>query len=85
MTATNDAPTAIDDDYATDEDTPLAVPADGVLGNDTNPNPGDGASVVELNGAASLTGTSAAGATVTISADCSLTYNPVPSPRALRR
>ncbi len=34
--AVNDAPVAVDDDYATDEDTLLSVDAPGVLGNDTD-------------------------------------------------
>ena len=33
----NDPPRASNDEYATDEDVPLAVPAAGVLGNDTDP------------------------------------------------
>jgi VCBS repeat-containing protein len=33
-TCVNDAPVARDDSYTTDEDTPLLVPAPGVLGND---------------------------------------------------
>ena len=34
--AVNTVPTAVDNAYATDEDTPLTVPAPGVLGNDTD-------------------------------------------------
>ena len=34
--AVNDAPVAVDDGYATDEDTPLTVTAPGVLANDTD-------------------------------------------------
>ncbi|MCC7573876.1 MAG: hypothetical protein KO464_10955, partial [Candidatus Methanofastidiosum sp.] len=33
----NDAPTANNDSYSTDEDTPLTITAPGVLGNDTDP------------------------------------------------
>ncbi len=36
ITAVNDPPVAGDDSYATPEDTPLVVPAPGVLGNDTD-------------------------------------------------
>jgi VCBS repeat-containing protein len=38
-TSTNQAPVAVNDAYSTNEDTPLTVPAPGVLGNDTD---GDG-------------------------------------------
>lgn len=37
VNAVNDAPSALDDAYATDEDTALSVAAPGVLGNDTDP------------------------------------------------
>ena len=37
VTASSDAPVATDDAYITAEDTPLNVPAPGVLGNDTDP------------------------------------------------
>ena len=36
VTPVNDPPVAADDSYSTDEDTPLTVPAPGVLGNDTD-------------------------------------------------
>jgi VCBS repeat-containing protein len=36
-TSTNRAPVAVNDAYSTPEDTPLTVPAPGVLGNDTDP------------------------------------------------
>jgi VCBS repeat-containing protein len=36
-TSTNQAPVAVNDAYSTPEDTPLTVPAPGVLGNDTDP------------------------------------------------
>ena len=35
-TPVNDAPVAVNDAYATDEDTALTVAAPGVLGNDTD-------------------------------------------------
>ena len=36
VTCVNDAPVARDDTYTTNEDTPLVVPAPGVLGNDSD-------------------------------------------------
>jgi VCBS repeat-containing protein len=36
VNSVNDAPVTMDDAYVTDEDTPLTVPAPGVLGNDTD-------------------------------------------------
>jgi hypothetical protein len=36
VTCVNDAPVAQNDSYTTDEDTPLVVPAPGVLGNDSD-------------------------------------------------
>lgn len=72
----NDAPTANDDTGTTDEDTTLNVPAPGVLGNDTDQDVGDTRTVSKLNGSTTLTGASAEGATVTINADGSYTYNP---------
>jgi hypothetical protein len=76
ITAENDPPTAVDDTGTTDEDTTLSVAAAGVLGNDTDPDSGDTKTVTELNGSATLTGTSDDGAAVTINADGSYTYNP---------
>ena len=63
------APTAVDDAYETDEDTALVVPADGVLANDTDPEPDPLAAVLEsgpTNGDLSLSG------------DGSFTYTPDP-------
>jgi VCBS repeat-containing protein len=40
VTPVNDAPVANDDSYSTNEDTPLTVPAPGVLGNDTDADSG---------------------------------------------
>ena len=70
VTAVNDAPTAVDDAYATDEDTPLVVPAPGPLGNDTDPD-GDVLTAALVTGPTNgtLTGTSTAGA---------FTYTPNP-------
>lgn len=76
ITAVNDAPTAVADSGTTDEDTPLAVAAPGVLGNDTDPDTGDTKTVTRLNGSTTLTGTSTKGATVTIAADGAYSYDP---------
>ena len=48
---TNQAPTAVPDNYATDDDTPLIVPAPGVLGNDSDPE-GDSLTAVVDTGTA---------------------------------
>ena len=73
---TNDAPTANDDTGTTDEDTTLNASAPGVLDNDADEDAGDTRTVSKLNGSTTLTGTSDKGATVTINADGSYTYNP---------
>jgi len=64
----NDAPTAFDDSYATDEDTPLTVSAPGVLGNDSDV---DGDS---LTAAAVVAGPN--NGTATVSPDGSFSYTP---------
>ncbi len=67
----NDAPTAVDDAYTTDEDTPLVIAAPGPLGNDTDPD-GDTLTAALVTGPThgTLTGTSTAGAfTYTPNAD----------------
>jgi VCBS repeat-containing protein len=71
--AVNDDPVAQADAYSTDEDSSLTVPADGVLDNDTDEDTGD-----VLN-AVAWTGTSAYGATVTLNADGSFSYDPTGS------
>ena len=76
VTCVSDPPTAVDDTGTTDEDTTLTATAPGVLANDTDPDAGDTKSVVGLNGSTTLTGASAEGATVTINANGSYTYNP---------
>jgi VCBS repeat-containing protein len=76
ITGVNDPPTAVDDTGTTDEDTTLNVPAPGVLANDTDIDPGDTKTVIQLNGSGTLTGTSDSGAAVTINANGSYTYNP---------
>jgi len=63
----NVAPTANDDAYSTDEDTPLTVGAPGILGNDTDP-----ADV--LTGAILVSGTSEG--TLNFAGDGSFTYAP---------
>lgn len=76
IAAANDAPAAGNDAGATDEDTTLSVTAPGVLSNDTDPDPGDSRTVTRLNGSATLTGTSAKGAAVTITSAGAFTYAP---------
>jgi len=76
VTATNDPPTAVNDSGTTDEDTTLSVAAPGVLGNDTDVDPGDTKTVVALNGTGVLTQTLPSGASVTINANGSYSYNP---------
>src|SRR5829696_6498582 len=66
VTGANDAPSAADDAYSTNEDTPLTVPAPGVLANDTDPDsstltaavvtgPGHGILTLNANGAFTYT------------------------------
>jgi VCBS repeat-containing protein len=80
VTSVNDLPTAVDDVYATTEDAILNIVAPGVLSNDTDPDAGDTKTVTQLNGSATLTGTSAQGAAVTINADGSFSYDPTAAP-----
>ena len=77
VAAVNDPPNAVDDTGTTDEDTPLSVAAPGVLANDTDVDPGDTKTVVALNGTGTLTQTLPSGASVTINANGSYTYNPL--------
>ncbi|HST41742.1 MAG TPA: Ig-like domain-containing protein, partial [Conexibacter sp.] len=75
----NDRPDAIDDSYATDEDTVLTVPAGGVLTNDSDPDTGDVLAVDQVDGSGARVGsafTTARGATVRVNADGSLSYDP---------
>lgn len=62
-------PTAVDDDFATDEDTVLNVAAPGVLANDSDPE-SDPLTVTAFDA------TSAQGAAVTVNADGSFSYDP---------
>ncbi|HEV2148000.1 MAG TPA: Ig-like domain-containing protein [Longimicrobiaceae bacterium] len=63
----NDAPTAVDDAYSTDEDVALNVAAPGVLANDTDPE-GNTLSAVLVSGPAN--------GTLTLNANGSFTYTP---------
>ncbi len=65
----NNCPTANDDTGVTDDNTPLVVPADGVLANDTDPD-GHALEVVAHDPV------SVSGATVDVSADGGYTYDP---------
>src|SRR4029450_7734354 len=65
--AANDAPVAVNDSYGTSEDTPVTVPAPGVLGNDTDQ---DG------NPLTALVVTAPAHGTLALNADGSFTYTP---------
>ena len=78
ITGVSDAPVANDDTGTTDEDSALTVPADGVLGNDTDAE-GDTLTVAEVNGVPADVGveiTLASGALLTLNADGSYTYDP---------
>src|SRR5205085_909908 len=70
VTPVNDPPVAANDSYSTAEDTPLAVSAPGVLGNDTDVD-GDRLSAALVSGPAH--------GTVTLSSDGSFTYTPAPT------
>lgn len=72
LTGVNDAPTAVDDSYGTDEDTPLDIAAPGVLDNDFDID-GDNVSV---SGADTF---SQFGAEVRVNADGSFSYDPTGS------
>jgi VCBS repeat-containing protein len=65
--AANEVPVAVDDAYATDEDTPLNVAAPGVLGNDTDAD-GDALTAV--------LDTTTSNGTLTLNADGSFSYTP---------
>ncbi len=88
VAAVNDPPVAVDDDGGeTDEATPRTVAAPGVLANDTDAD-NDPLSVVAVNGQPAKVGvavTSAKGASVTVNANGSFSYDPsgAPTLRAL--
>jgi len=67
VTPVNDLPTAVDDSYTTDEDTPLSIPAPGVLSNDTD---ADGDLLTAVPGAGPTNGS------LTLNSDGSFTYTP---------
>ena len=67
VTAVNDAPVAANDNYSTNEDTPLTMAAPGVLGNDTDVDSATLTAVV-VSGPAN--------GTLTLNADGSFTYTP---------
>jgi VCBS repeat-containing protein len=67
VNAVNDAPVALNDTYATDEDTPLIVPAAGILGNDDDID-GDTLSAVLETGPAN--------GTLSLNGNGSFTYTP---------
>ena len=70
VNAVNDSPVAVADSYSTDPDTPLSVPATGVLANDSDAD-GDSFSAVPIGN-----GATANGGTVTLNSDGSFTYTP---------
>lgn len=67
ITAINDLPVAVNDEYTTDEDTPLTIAAPGVLGNDTDVE-GDPLTAAIVSGPVN--------GTVTMSSDGSFVYTP---------
>ena len=67
ITSVNDAPVAANDAYSTNEDAPLAIPASGVLGNDSDAD-GDSLTAVLVAGPAN--------GSVTLNADGSFLYTP---------
>ncbi len=79
VTNVNEAPTTVADTDTTTEDAELTAAAPGVLGNDADPDSGDGKTVVAVNGNAASVGTPitmASGALLTLNADGSYSYDP---------
>lgn len=70
VTGVNDAPVAVADSYAANEDTTLTVAAAGVLANDTDADTGTTLTVTSFDA------TSVNGAAVSVATDGSFTYNP---------
>ena len=73
VTGVNDVPSATNDTGSITEDAVLNVPANGVLANDTDPDTGDTLTITAFDA------TSVQGATVTVAADGSYTYDPTGS------
>ncbi|MBX9256283.1 cadherin-like domain-containing protein [Desmonostoc muscorum CCALA 125] len=76
VTPVNDAPTAVDDNATTNEDTAFSG---NVLANDTDPDTGDTLTVSAVNGNTANVGTQitlASGALLTLNANGSFVYNP---------
>ena len=67
VNAVNDVPVAVDDAYATDEDTALTIAAPGVLGNDTD---------VDGDALTAVLNTGPANGVLTLNANGSFTYTP---------
>ena len=67
----NRPPVAVADSYNTNEDTTLNVPAPGVLGNDTDPDPGDTLTAVFVSGPSH--------GSVTLNANGAFSYVPAPN------
>ncbi|HYD11759.1 MAG TPA: Ig-like domain-containing protein, partial [Allosphingosinicella sp.] len=67
VNAVNDAPAALDDNYATDEDTTLSIAAPGVLANDTD---------AEGNALTAVLVSSVSHGTLTLNSDGSFDYTP---------
>jgi VCBS repeat-containing protein len=75
ITPQPDPPSAGPDSYPADENSVLNVPADGVLGNDTDPDFSNGDTI----SVSAYDATSAVGATVSVGTNGSLTYDPTGS------
>jgi VCBS repeat-containing protein len=85
VSGVNNAPEPVDDTYQVDQDEVLTTPQGnlaGVLANDTDPDLGDSIVLSRLQGqafaggSATVTGTSAQGAAVTLNLNGTLTYDP---------
>jgi VCBS repeat-containing protein len=67
VTAVNDAPVAVNDNFSVNEDMVLMVPAPGVLGNDTD---------VDMNALTAVLVTGVSNGMLTLNSDGSFTYTP---------